>query len=573
MREKIAKIIEKAIGAGVGADVSVPEREAFGHYATNAALRIASEARRNPIEVGRELIPKISSAAPKGFFEKIEVRAPGFVNFWITADALRAEFARVAEDARFGVRRELQGKKIMVEFTDANPFKLFHIGHLMSNTIGEAIARLMEEAGADMVRANYQGDVGLHVAMSVWGMKRNVAALPSGLADTKEKVSYLGEAYAAGSRAYREDRPAGAKAEIENINEKIYSRSDVEINALYDSGKAWSLAYFEEIYRRLGTKFDASFFESDAGRDGLALVSEHKGIFAESDGAIVFRGEPYGLHTRVFVSARGLPTYEAKELGLNKKKFELYPLDLSVIVTGNEILEYFKVLLKVMELTMPSVAQKTRHVAHGMLRLLSGKMSSRTGEVITAESLIEQVKTRVRERARADGGAAEEERESGAESVAIGAIKYSILKQNPGRDIVFDFEKSLSVQGDSGPYLQYAYARLRSIMRKAGKEQIAKGKGSAGKFLENEQEFALMRKILDFPHAVAVAGSEFLPNVLCLYLYDLANLANAYYESTPGILKDENVARRSDRLILIETTAAVLRNGLDLLGIGALEKI
>jgi len=282
------------------------------------------------------------------------------------------------------------------------------------------------------------------------------------------------------------------------------------------------------------------------------------------------------LHTRVFINSRGLPTYEAKELGLNQKKFELYPLDLSIIITGNEIVEYFKVLLKVMELIMPAVAQKTRHIGHGMLRLASGKMSSRTGEVITAEVLIDQAKAKIKEKenpARLSDGQAgdlpEAERENTTEQIAIGAIKYSILKQSPGRDIIFDFDKSLAIEGNSGPYLQYTYARLNSILNKAGNypdQKMATGE------LKEKSELNLIKQILEFPETVENCGANIAPQHLALYLYQLANLANNFYEAVP-VLKDENPARLYARLALVKTTAAILKQGLTLLGIKALPKI
>ena len=266
------------------------------------------------------------------------------------------------------------------------------------------------------------------------------------------------------------------------------------MNKLYDAGRAWSLAYFETVYKRLGTKFDEYFFESEMGKEGLAVIAQHKDVFEVSEGATVFRGEQYGLHTRVFVTAKGLPTYEAKEIGLNKVKFERYPLDLSIILTGGEIIDYFKVLMKAMELALPNVAAKTRHVPHGMLRLPSGKMSSRTGDVITAESLLDQIKVKLQERAndRSDD-LNPDERGAATEAIAVGAIKYSILKQSPGQDIVFDFDKSLSVEGDSGPYIQYAYARLRSILRKASHEPRAMSHEFST--LDSEPELNLIRKI------------------------------------------------------------------------------
>jgi arginyl-tRNA synthetase len=471
----------------------------------------------------------------------------------------------------YGKNKNLAGKTVMVEFTDPNPFKLFHIGHLMSNTIGESFSRLYEATGAKVFRANYQGDVGLHVAKAVWGMEQTKKNMPGEHADLTEKMTFLGDAYATGSRAYDDESNLEARAGIDVLNEKIYSRSDATINELYDIGRKWSLEYFETVYARLGTKFDCYFFERDMVKEGLATVLAHEDIFIKSEGATVFPGEKYGLHTRVFVSSRGLPTYEAKELGLNKKKFEEYSLDLSVIVTGNEVIDYFRVLLKAMELALPpEVAARTRHMPHGMLRLPTGKMSSRTGDVIAGESLLDKAKLALREKVSERSSLDDAEREAVTEAIAVGAIKYSILKQNPGQDIIFDFEKSLSFEGDSGPYLQYAYARLRSIIRKAGEERT----GAAVEFaeLDSEVELALMRKIFEFSDVVARAAESLTPNTVATYLHKLAVAANKFYETTP-ILKDENMKRRAARLALTNVAARTIASGLALLGIKAPEKI
>jgi arginyl-tRNA synthetase len=304
-----------------------------------------------------------------------------------------------------------------------------------------------------------------------------------------------------------------------------------------------------------------------AVEDGLA-----KNILERSEGAIVFKGEPYGLHTRVFVNSRGVPTYEAKELGITEKKHEDFVFDTSIVITGNEQNDYFKVLLKVIDLLIPELAGKTTHISHGMLRFSSGKMSSRKGNVIIAEALIDQAKAALAEKVNERSGLDDAERATVTEAIAVGAIKYSILKQNPGQDIIFDFEKSLSFEGDSGPYLQYAYARLRSILRKADDEFGDAGAPADFAKLDSEVEFALMRKIFEFPDVVARAAEALSPNTVATYLHKLAVAANKFYETTP-ILKDENESRRGERLALTEVAARTLANGLALLGIKAPEKI
>lgn len=580
MKEKIIAMVRGVIGNGAPlAELTIPEKENFGHYSTNVAMRVTGDGApgaraETPLARAERLAAEIVKTAPAGFFEKVEAAPPGFINFWLSEETVQKEFAEIARAESFGTNESMKGKMVMVEFTDPNPFKLFHIGHLMSNAIGESLARLYEAAGAAVRRADYYGDVGLHIAKAIWGMKQLAAEQPDEAAEAAAKMEFLGKAYALGSRAY-EEKPE-AKEAIVALNKTIYERSDAAANALYDAGLAWSLAYFETVFRRLGTKFDDYFPESAVGKEGLDLVLAHKDIFKESDGAIVFPGEQYGLHTRVFVNAQGLPTYEAKELGLNKKKFELYPLDLSIVVTGNEIVDYFRVLLKAMELVLPDVAAKTRHVAHGMLRLPTGKMSSRTGDVLTAAALFDDVKSKLAEYASGKMDLTANERAAATEAISVGAVKYSILKQHPGQDIVFDFGKSLSFEGDSGPYLQYTYARLRSILRKAGEGGTADAPALAGgagfAVLETENELALMRKLFAFPDVVQRAQEALAPSGLATYLHQLAATANKFYETTP-ILKDENAARRTARLALAATAAGVLQRGLGFLGIAVLEKI
>ncbi|MCL5224090.1 MAG: arginine--tRNA ligase, partial [Patescibacteria group bacterium] len=544
MFEVLRDLIAQASGTD-SFQLGVPEFEKLGHFMTNVAFAVGNRDKIGPMEAARRLEKEILTRSPKNFIDRIDVAAPGFINFWLTPQAIQTELSFIFKDKQYGLGKSWKGKRVMIEFTDPNPFKLFHIGHLMSNTIGESFARLFEAAGAKVIRANYQGDVGLHVAKAIWGMRQMIERgdkMPSDYCRQITKVDFLGRAYALGASVYEDQsgsaRPE-AKEEILAINEKVYSRRDKSINQLYDIGRKWSLAYFETVYKKLGTKFNHYFFESKVGRDGLKLVMAHQDIFEESQGAIVFPGEKYGLHTRVFVNSKGLPTYEAKELGLNKRKFELYKLDLSAIVTANEINDYFKVLLKVMSLIMPEVARKTRHVSHGFLRLPGGKMSSRTGSVITAESLIEQVKEKIRERVGRNGDISGKDKEVITEAIAIGAIKCSILRQSPGQDIIFDFERSLSLEGDSGPYLQYAFVRALNILNKAGR--ISKVNYE---LLDSGEELALIMKLIEFPTVIKTCIDSLASNGLVTYLYDLAKTMNRFYDAK-NVLKAEDKVRRA----------------------------
>ena len=587
MRSKIRELIQRAVAelqkggelpefALPDFSVEVPENPAHGDYATNAALLSAKPAGKKPMEVARAIAAALAKES-RGAIARAEAAAPGFINVFLSVEWLAGQLSSFLETGgETKGTAAWKGKKAMVEFTDPNPFKEFHIGHLYSNSVGEAVARLFENAGAEVKRANYQGDVGLHVAKAVWGMQKKMAEEGIGLEtlakkNLEERVRFMGQAYSAGDRAFGADD--AARQEIAALNQKIFAL-DPAVRELYLQGRGWSFEYFERIYRRLGTKFDFYYFERDAGEAGLKIVKENltKGVFEESQGAIVFPGEKYGLHRRVFINSEGLPTYEAKELGLAPRKREDFPYDLSVIVTGNEIIDYFKVLLEALKRIYPDLAAKTIHLAHGMVRLRHGKMSSRSGEVVRAEDLLNEVKERVlgiMESAESKIRVAPEKREETAEAVAVGALKYSLLRIGLGSDITFDFEKSLSLEGDSGPYLQYTHARLKSILRKYGGEIK---KLEIEKLELDAVEHRLLVTMLRLPEAICDALKDYAPSALANYLYNLAKLANEFYHSHP-VIQEPDEAKRNLRIALVTGVALTLSKGLNLLGIDAPEEM
>jgi arginyl-tRNA synthetase len=481
-----------AIAAGIPDADAVLERPGdmlHGDYATGMALRYAKQAGMNPRALAEKLVASFGSIDG---VEKIDIAGPGFINFTLSSGAV-AEVVAMAQDKEWGSGTILAGQQVMYEYTDPNPFKAFHIGHLMSNTIGESLSRIGERQGASIVRANYQGDVGVHVACAIWGIRK--------LGIHPESADEFGKAYATGATAYKED-PA-AKGEIDDVNKKLYERSDSELNTLYDTGRKESLAAFERIYAMLGTKFDRYYFESETGPIGKDIVLAHPEIFVESDGARVFKGEEYGLHTRVFLNNKGLPTYEAKELGLETLKQKEYPEARFVIVTANEITEYFRVLAKALELIDVSLATKLTHIAHGMMKLPTGKMSSRTGTVVTGESLIGDLADAARERAK-DSRA--DDVDTLAQQVAVGAIKFQVLKGATSKDIIFDREQALSLEGDSGPYLQYAHARCCAIAEKAVVAGIASTADT------NVVPNTVARLLVHFPGVCERAAREYAPH-------------------------------------------------------------
>ena len=546
-------------------DIELTKDFAHGDYASNVALLIANGKSemvngKSSKEIAEKLLPHLGTD-PDGYIEKVEIAGAGFLNFWLS-DKYHSSILQKAnmEKDEWGWNDNLRGKKIMVEYTDPNVMKPFHIGHLMSNAIGESLSRLYETSGAEVFRVNYFSDTGLAIAKAVWGMKEMKQTMPTEMVDVVERTDFLGKAYAFGVKQAEENEEA--MNDVKEINRQIYVKQEGEYLELYNIGRRWSLEHFEKLYKKLGSTFDQLISESEVAKPGLEMSWQalKQGIFTESEGAVIFSQEKSGLHTRVFVTKEQLPTYEAKELALIKKKYELFPFDLSISITGNEQNNYFKVVLKAVDLVLPKLAGKTKHVSHGMLRLPTGKMSSRTGNVITGESLINDVEKIALEK---------NPDQKISESVAVGAIKYSILKQAPGRDIIFDLSKSLSLEGDSGPYLQYTYARARSVLEKAD-ERDANMRMHAND--TNGRERKLMRMITRFPEILKEAQEHLAPQQICTYLIELASEFNSFYASNQ-IIDPENKEVTESRLVLTSAVAQVIRNGLWLLGIKAVDKM
>lgn len=530
--------------------VERPTDSSHGDYTTNAALIAAKKLGKNPRAVADELARFLVEALGADIASHVAAAGLGFVNITLAREAVA--LAIVEADAKgdgWGRSSAGVGQRIIVEYTDPNPFKEMHIGHLMSNIIGESLAQLIGSDGSTVVRANYQGDVGPHVAKALWGLGEEGIAEPT-------TVEEIGAAYAKGSRAY-EDSP-DAKSEIDALNQAIYAGTDKVLMGRWRDGLAVSLTAFERLYTILGTHFDYYFFESETAESGLRIVRDglNRGIFEESEGAVIYRGEKNGLHTLVFITSKGTPTYEAKEISLAFLKEERVPSDRSVIVTAAEQVGHFRVVLAALDELAPLIAEKTVHVSHGLLRLVSGKMSSRDGNVITASDFIQRVIKKAGEKS---------EDPLVAEQVAVGAIKYMILRQAPGSDIIFDEKKSLSLEGDSGPYLQYALVRARSVLSK--NSDVVRPSSDVGRTTSNT--YLIERIILHFPEVTARAARELAPNLLVNYLTELAGEWNSFY-AQERIIGGENEAHK---LLVARAFVNTMSNGLTLLGIPAPEKM
>lgn len=558
IKDAVKSAVKELFNVEVEPELTRPE-EKFGDYSTNVAMQLAGKSPSQPSQNPRQIAENIADRV-KGLsshIKQVSVAGPGFINVTLTDEFL----AQIALEQK--IDKPLQGQTIVAEYSDPNPFKELHAGHLYTSVVGDAISNLFAAAGANVQRVNFGGDVGLHVAKTMWGVllklggenQDRLKEVPE-----PERSAWLSEAYVRGNTAYLDDNTA--KPEIVDLNKRIYQIVNDKdqtspLAQIYWTTRRWSYDYFEDFYKQIGTKFDKYYPESETIGIGMQTVKDNLGkVFEQSDGAVIFKGEVHNLHTRVFINSEGLPTYETKDVGLSIKKWQDYHFDKSVIITANEIFEYMQVVLKAIEQIQPELAQKTVHLTHGLVKLKGGeKMSSRKGNVLRAIDVLA-----------AAADANQKAFGKNDKDVELGAIKYAFIKQRIGGDIIYDPEESVSLQGNSGPYIQYAYARARSILSKAQKRVTGDGLHVTEM---NSGERSLVRKISEYPEVVQKAVQELMPHYISTYLYELAQTFNRFYEN------NRVIGDRSEqfRLKLVEAYADTLKNGLSLLNISAPEKM
>jgi arginyl-tRNA synthetase len=563
MNYEIITILEDIFGGDVPIDLSVVEESQFGHYSTNLAFRSAKALGKSPLELAKEYATRITVEAPAGFFEKVEVAAPGFINFWLSNEVLQKELEKVSQDKKYGQSTVSKKSTVIVEYSQPNIAKMMHVGHMRTTIIGAALANILEFSGYNVVRWNYLGDWGtqfgkLIAAYKMWGKKELVE---------KNPIEELQILYVRFHEAMKAD------SELEKRGQEEFKKleeGDKENRKLWEWFKKESLKEFEEMYKILNVDFDVwigeSFFEGEMKSTVKELVD--KGIATRSEGSIIVPLDSVGLPPALIEKSDGASLYLTRDIANLRYRLKKYKPAKILYVVGNEQALHFEQLFAVAKMLGLDSAE-LKHIKYGLVLGEGGKkLSTRQGTAQLLKEVITEAFSKawevVNEKTPDISG---KEKAEIASVVALGALKYNDLKENRTTDIVFDWEKMLSFSGDSGPYVQYTYARLQSILRKAGKIR-------AHDFatLDREDELVLMRKIFEFPEIIIKAGELYSTSTLATYLHKLAVAANKFYETTP-ILKDENEARLNARLVLIQTAAKTLKVGLGLLGIETLEKI
>jgi arginyl-tRNA synthetase len=563
MKDKILKILNKAIKSLnlekiliQDFEINTPPQKEFGHYSTNIAFKLTKILKKEPKLIALELKEKILNCAPKDFFQKIEIAEPGFLNFWISQKAILKEINKVFTSGQPKIKRSQ--KPIIFEYSDPNIAKKMHVGHLRGTIIGDALANIYEFLGYKVIRWNYLGDWGtqfghLISAYKLWGKKSEIK---------KDPINTMLKLYV---RFHKEMK---LKPELKKLGQEEFKKlesGDKENRALWSWFKKESLIEFKKIYKLLDVRFDIwigeSFYEKDVPLVIKKLIK--KGIVQKSEGALIVPLDQFNLPPALILKSDEASLYLTRDIAnliYRVKKFK--PLKIIYIV-GNEQSLHFNQLFAIAQL-LGFDPQKFLHIKYGLvLGENKKKLKTREGEFVTLEEVLEKAIKLAYKIVSKNKNLSSKEKEKIAQIVGIGALKYNDLKEHRHNDIVFNWSKMLDLKGQSAPYIQYTYIRLKSILKKSKNKDLNQNKLM---FLENEFEKDLALKILEFWDVLNLSAQNYLTSYLANYLYELAFLVNRFYENVP-VLKEKNEKIKASRIVLIKNTAEILKQGLNLLGI------
>lgn len=566
--EEIKNSLAEAIGqkyeiAVKDGDFSYPPDQEMGDLSL-PCFSLAKELKRSPAEIARELLKHFEDLAfSQGTLISSVVAIGPYLNFKLKPEMLAdIVIGRIRKQtAEFGTNNSGRAKRVMVEYSNVNTHKEYHIGHLRNISFGDAVCRILAANGFKPVPVSYINDFGIHTAKTLWAYLEYYKETPL----PENRGEFLGQVYVRAASESKDNQLA--KGLIEVIMKKIEARQGEEY-ALWLKTREWSIAQFSKIYQELGVKFEKTYYESEYIDEGRQLVQEliGRGILSKSQGAVIADLEPYNLGVLVVLRSDGTATYPVADLALAKAKSAEYDPEVSIYVVDNRQKLYFRQLFKLLELM--GYEQKNIHLEHDYVNLPEGMMSSRSGNTVTYEQLKEDLLKQAKKEifARHQDWTIDKA-QTVAWELSRGAMKFEMLKVGPDQVITFDKNQALSFSGYTAAYLQYAAARINSILRKAGSDADAEGAYN----FKAEKEKSLLLKIALFEEAVRQAGEKYDPSLLAKYLFELAQLFNDYYHLVP-ILKAD-YSEKIGRLRLISAVRQVLENGLLLLGINTLEEM
>ncbi len=542
-------------------DLSIPPNPAMGDFAF-ACFNLAKESGANPKATAESLRVKLENLK-SGIVEKIEVAGP-YVNFFLDTGAI-AKLAIsdvLKKGKKFGVG-EKQKEKVMVEYSQPNTHKEFHIGHFRNVCIGSVLVNLFRSSGYKVISANYIGDIGAHVAKCLWYIKKYQKIVPP-----TNKGEWLGQMYVEASRAIEENPEL--KSEAQETQQKLEA-GDKELIKLWKETKQWSLQEFKKIYDLLDVKFDAWFYESEVEKPGKNMIGELlKSAVAKTGegGAVIVDLKEFGLETFLILKSDGTSLYATKDLALAKLKFEKYKIDKSIVVVDSRQSFYFKQLFKTLELA--GWKKDLKCVAYEFVRLPEGAMASRTGNVVLFWELYHDVFVSVLKEIKSRHANWKLKIiEKTASRIALSAMKFDMLKHAADKVVIFDKKSALSFDGFTGPYVLYAVARINSILKKARFKGILK---EGYELLSAPEEKRLVLMLANFRQVVNEALEQYNPSTVARYCFDLAQQFNDFYNKH-SVLKADNKNLIKARLALSASVKQVLENALSLLIIETVEEM
>ena len=561
-------------------------RSEFEGSLTLVVFPFVKMARKSPEQTGQELGDYL--VAHCDAVSKYNV-VKGFLNLSIADEAWLHLLADMDADAHYGEKTaNEQSPLVMIEYSSPNTNKPLHLGHVRNNLLGWSLAQIMQANGNRVVKTNIVNDRGIHICKSMlawqkWGNGETPAS--SG----KKGDHLIGDYYVAFDKHYREEikqlvaqgmDEEQAKQEaplIKEAHEMLvkWEQGDPEVRALWEKMNSWVYAGFDETYQRMGVSFDKIYYESQTYLKGKAKVEEGlaKGLFERhEDGSVWADMTNEGLDQKLLLRSDGTSVYMTQDIGTAEMRFQDYPIDKMIYVVGNEQNYHFQVLSILLDRLGFKWGKELVHFSYGMVELPNGKMKSREGTVVDADDLMQLMiedARRVSDEAGKNADMSEDEKQEIARIVGMGALKYFILKVDARKNMLFNPEESIDFNGNTGPFIQYTHARIRSILRKADKISTTSITSTTSL---NDKEVELIQKMSEYGAAVEQAGKDYSPSGIANYCYELTKVFNQFYHDY-SILNEEDEAKKQLRLVIARNVAKILKNGMALLGIEVPERM
>ena len=594
LEEILKQQVKAAVKALYGIDADDKQiqlqktRPEFEGNITLVVFPFVKLARKAPAQVAEEIGKAMTDSAIVGepVIEKFNA-VQGFLNMSIAPSFWIEQLEAIAADANYGEQPD-RNQLMMVEYSSPNTNKPLHLGHVRNNLLGSSIARIQEANGWKVVKTNIVNDRGIHICKSM------LAWLKFGNGETPESSGkkgdhLIGDYYVRFDKEYRKqiaELMAGGMSEDDAKREAPlmkeaqamllkWEQGDKEVRELWAKMNSWVYAGFDETYKMMGVSFDKIYYESNTYLEGKKEVERglQEGLFyRREDGSVWADLTGDGLDEKLLLRSDGTSVYMTQDIGTAKLRYQDYPIDKMVYVVGNEQEYHFKVLSLLLDKLGFPFGKELVHFSYGMVELPNGKMKSREGTVVDADDLMEQMikdaKEISKDKVNTLPDITEAEANEIARKVGLGALKYFILKVDPRKNMLFNPEESIDFNGNTGPFIQYTYARIQSVLRKGGPTSSPSliGRGVNSSDTLNDKEVALIQRLTDYPATVKQAGEEFSPAVLCNYAYALAQEFNSFYHDY-SILNEADEQKKNLRLLLSAEVAKVLKHAMALLGI------